>query len=114
MGCCEKIIAASGKTTSCECSGPGFCQRHQCNKPAHFYNLCKNRVEYFEKWEQGKGPGQVKLPTAQNPIPLGDWLASTIKLVTLGKIAPCTGCQSRAAKLNQLGAKIAGLFNARK
>lgn len=109
--CCTKVIAASGTVTACECTAPGFCERHGCKKPNHFYMLCKTRPEYFDKWENGEGPGQTK---AANPLPLGTWLAGTIKAVTLGKITPCTSCTSRMSKLNKLGAKIAGLFHARK
>lgn len=46
--------------SSCECTGPGFCERHQCNKTTHWYRLCQRRPKYFELWEQGIGPGQTE------------------------------------------------------
>jgi len=45
-------------TSACECNGPGFCQRHKCNKTAHWFHLCQTRPDYFQLWEQGRGPGQ--------------------------------------------------------
>ncbi len=44
--------------TQCECDQPGWCERHQCNKPAHFFKLCQTHSDYFKMWEQGIGPGQ--------------------------------------------------------
>lgn len=55
--------------SSCECSEPGFCPRHKCNKTAHLHHLCKTRRDYFELWERGFGPGQ--LHTEQSH----DWVA---------------------------------------
>lgn len=44
--------------TDCECTGPGWCERHQCHKPAPMFLLCRSQLAYFRLWEEGKGPGQ--------------------------------------------------------
>jgi len=46
------------RVTECECESPGWCERHQCNKPAAMFLLCRTRQEYFQLWEEGTGPGQ--------------------------------------------------------
>ncbi|MBN72689.1 MAG: hypothetical protein CME32_25830 [Gimesia sp.] len=46
--------------TGCECSQAGWCKRHNCHKPKHFYHLCQTRSDYFKMWEKGAGPGQQK------------------------------------------------------
>ena len=47
-------------STDCECTQAGWCQRHNCHKPKHFFKLCQTRSDYFKMWEQGTGPGQLK------------------------------------------------------
>ena len=42
------------KVTPCECSKPGWCERHQCEKPRHFYELCRRRQDYFDLFENGQ------------------------------------------------------------
>ena len=52
--------------TPCECQPTAFpfaCPRHGCRKTAHWHNLCRTRSDYFELWEQSRGPGQ-SLPDA--------------------------------------------------
>src|SRR5437660_655754 len=47
--------------TPCECHPTEFpfvCPRHRCRKTAHWHMLCRERMTYFELWEQGGGPGQ--------------------------------------------------------
>ena len=44
--------------TGCECTGPGFCQRHGIYKGPGWFRLCQNAPGYFAAWEQGRGPGQ--------------------------------------------------------
>lgn len=53
MSCC-------GKQTPCECPVAGFCQRHGIEKTAHWHKLCKTRIEFWNFYEQGIGPGQKK------------------------------------------------------
>lgn len=54
------------RITECECSGPGWCQRHQCSKSQHYYDLCRTQPAYFERWEIGRGPGQLKSQPSTN------------------------------------------------
>lgn len=60
--------------TGCVCPGEGslFCERHQCNKSAHFHKLCQNNQNYRLMWENGRGPGQTNVQPVQkeeNPSP---------------------------------------------
>lgn len=45
--------------TKCQCTEPGWCERHQCYKDEHFFHICQTHEGYFQKWEEGRGPGQV-------------------------------------------------------
>ena len=52
--------------TPCQCkmeegAGSIFCNRHQCMKSRSLHGLCKNRMAYFEMWENGEGPMQDRL-----------------------------------------------------
>jgi|TARA_R110000765_G_scaffold328221_2_gene419240 hypothetical protein len=54
------------RETPCQCqmtedTGSIFCDRHQCIKSKSLHHLCKNRMAYFEMWEEGKGPMQDPL-----------------------------------------------------
>jgi hypothetical protein len=44
--------------TPCECTTPGFCERHLCQKSRHWWRLCRTDGAVFEQWEAGCGPGQ--------------------------------------------------------
>ena len=46
--------------TDCDCVGPGVCDRHGCTKTPHWYRLCRSRRDYFQLWEEGRGPGQSR------------------------------------------------------
>jgi hypothetical protein len=48
--------------TQCECTEAGFCKRHNVAKCAHFVSLCQKYDEYFEAWEDARGPGQLQDP----------------------------------------------------
>lgn len=50
------------KVTPCECAAPGWCSRHRCEKPEYFWHLCRRRHDFFEAWEQGRGPRQTTAP----------------------------------------------------
>lgn len=52
--------------TECSCTEPGWCARHSCHKTAHWHQLCRTRSDYFQLWEEGRGPGQF-LRSADNP-----------------------------------------------
>jgi hypothetical protein len=45
----------------CQCEPQSFpfeCARHGCIKTEHWWNLCQTREDYFQLWEEGRGPGQ--------------------------------------------------------
>lgn len=108
MSCCDKVIEAAATQTICECPAPlenrFWCKRHGCEKTKHFHGLCRTRADYVELWERGRGPMQGMEPPR---FKLGDWLARLIHRATFGRVTPCTGCQSRAARLNAWGWRIA-------
>ena len=111
---CGQILSASRTVTECQClgDGPVSCALHQCEKTAHLHRLCQTRPDYFRLWNEGRGPGQMAAPQKQSPLPLGTWLAALIKRATFGKVSPCTACESRAAKLDRIGERIARWFGA--
>lgn len=39
--------------TPCDCSAPGWCERHVCDKSARQYYLCRMSEVWFEGWETG-------------------------------------------------------------
>lgn len=43
----------------CQCTGPGWCQRHGVTKTARWVTLCQTSDVYWERWEAGRGPGQL-------------------------------------------------------
>jgi hypothetical protein len=52
------------KVTACECVEPGWCQRHRCWKSELDFQLCRRRPDYFQAWEEGRGPGQCETGVA--------------------------------------------------
>ncbi len=103
MSCCDKIIEAASQQTPCECIAPGYCERHNCNKTQHHFTLCKNRIDYFNAYERGVGPGQRKLMPVprQFVVGLGDVAAFLIRLVTFGRLKMCPDCKARKARWNR-------------
>jgi hypothetical protein len=101
MNCCEKILAAAGTLTPCDCTGPGFCPRHASEKNDYLYLLCRTRLEYFEAWERGEGPLQHAAPPIRR-LGLGDIAHYLIAALTLGRVKMCPGCASRRAAWNRL------------
>ncbi len=57
-------------TTPCECQEPGFCPRHRCEKTAHWHHLCRTRSDYFQLWEDARGPGQAPAAAILQHAPL--------------------------------------------
>lgn len=47
------------RVTECECSGPGWCARHQCDKSHYRFEMCRRSETWFQLWETGNGVGQV-------------------------------------------------------
>ena len=39
--------------TDCECTEPGWCERHKCDKSRYAFEHCRRRLDFFEAWEQG-------------------------------------------------------------
>lgn len=46
------------KVTPCECLEPGWCERHQCEKSRHHYEMCRRRHDHFQMFEAGESPLQ--------------------------------------------------------
>lgn len=42
------------KVTPCECTEPGWCARHQCEKTRPLFECCQRRPDYYEAWERGE------------------------------------------------------------
>jgi len=56
--------------TGCSCEHSNdiiFCERHNVEKSSHFVDLCKYKQNYFDAWEEGRGPGQ-KLSNQKNSL----------------------------------------------
>lgn len=106
-----------------DCKGPGWCERHKVDKPAHWVHLCQTRPDYRAAWEAGRGPGQARTATemrvtrAKNG--LGDSVESMLK--TLGitperyvevkqmfGLPPTCGCAKRKEWLNKVGRWLNG------
>lgn len=45
--------------TACECPLAGYCQRHGVKKRDGWHKLCQTRENYYQAWEDGRGPGQA-------------------------------------------------------
>jgi hypothetical protein len=54
---------------SCQCTGPGWCERHQVNKTAVWVRLCQTNPRYFLAWEEHRGPGQEDKTLSAKPQP---------------------------------------------
>jgi len=45
--------------SGCICPMAGWCERHRVPKTEHWHKLCQ-RDDYFQAWDEGRGPGQTK------------------------------------------------------
>lgn len=61
--------ACDVKVTPCECTAPGWCARHRCEKSRHDFELCRRRKDWFAAFE--KGETMLQRPSA-SPPPLRD------------------------------------------
>jgi len=77
--------------TGCECTEPGWCERHGVEKNANWFHQCQTRQVIFNLWERGLGPGQEIVATA-GEAPVKDGSASKA-LVT-----PCERRRQRRAE----------------
>lgn len=68
---CEHLSADQelSQVDRCVCPVAGWCERHQCRKTAHWHQLCQHRADYFQLWEEGRGPGQRQGHSAGNGAP---------------------------------------------
>jgi len=48
------------RLTQCECTAPGWCERHGCEKNEYLFQMCQRLESWFQMWESGRGPGQVQ------------------------------------------------------
>jgi len=54
-------IEHQGNSMTCVCDPAQFpfhCVRHSCEKTEHWHRLCQSRLDYFQLWEERRGPGQ--------------------------------------------------------
>ena len=84
--------------TDCQCEGPGYCERHDVKKSPHWFHLCRTRDDYFQAWEQGRGPGQKQTKKPRKPRkPAGPG----------GELRRMLGCSAKHwpnyAKMDKLG-----------
>lgn len=65
--------------SDCQCTGPGWCERHQIKKSPHWVHLCQTNERYWQAWEEGRGPGQLKRigedRKDDSPCGPGTWLS---------------------------------------
>lgn len=65
--------------SDCQCTGPGWCERHQIKKSTHWVHLCQTNERYWQAWEEGRGPGQLKRigedRKDDSPCGPGTWLS---------------------------------------
>lgn len=102
--------------TRCQCGGPGWCERHGVQKTPHYHHLCQTREDYFQLWEQGRGPGQIRpdgAGQASKSPGWGDRLETTLTKMGITEeryvavkakfgLPPCCGCAARKAWLNKV------------
>ena len=58
------------KITDCNCTAPGWCERHQCDKHEFHWEMCRRRVDWFAMWEAGV---MATTPTISVPTRLPCW-----------------------------------------
>ena len=112
-------------TDQCQCTGAGWCERHRVNKDEVLVRLCQRRGDYWEAWEQGRGPGQLnRVPPSQmgiKPVNLpqkregwGDNVTKALKKIGITEdrykevkamfgLPPTCGCPQRREWLNKVG-----------
>ena len=59
--------------TGCQCNSNAttiWCERHHVQKSVHWQHLCATSEEYFQAWEEGRGPGQEVTKKQRGPGPI--------------------------------------------
>jgi hypothetical protein len=106
----------------CECTEPGWCERHKMMKPAHWHHLCQTRENYRIAWDEGRGPGQLKATGESAPIAktgLGDTISDALSAIGITEenykavkakfgLSPTCGCAGRREWLNRVGRWLQG------
>lgn len=109
----------------CECTGAGWCERHQMQKSENMVRLCRKRGAHWQAWENGNGIGQIRLGVIA-PRPLdteheetasggwGDNVTTFLKGIGVTEdsykaikqkfgLPPTCGCAQRREWLNKVG-----------
>lgn len=74
--------------TPCECPLAGYCNRHKVNKSIKLHELCQTKMNYFQAWEEGRGPRQNEEPQEITNTGASYYLRRAI----------CDGCSERTSK----------------
>jgi hypothetical protein len=71
--------------TECQCSEPGWCDRHQCHKTDWMLEMCRRHQATFDLWERHQGPGQLTTLSrlAANPC---------VHIREVVRVVDCLGC----------------------
>lgn len=90
--------------TKCECLVAGWCERHQINKSQMLHHKCQYDIEFWQAWEDGRGPKQsnpdkVKVLKLAGP---GDFLARELYMRGY-KVRRGCGCRDKVSKMNRWG-----------
>lgn len=96
--------------TNCECPLAGFCKRHGVEKSRTMHELCQTREDFFNAWEECRGPKQKEDCVPNKSRGLGDTIAKIAKKTGVDKLvkgamsllgkSDC-GCNKRRKALNK-------------
>lgn len=96
----------------CECPLAGFCNRHGVNKTEAMHKLCQTKDEFFQAWEECRGPRQTEDCVPAKSRGLGDTVAKIAKKTGVDKLVKGVvkavtgssncGCNKRRNILNTL------------
>lgn len=96
--------------TGCDCELAAYCNRHKVRKSPHLLYLCQTNESYYDAWEEGRGPGQVrpekvgKKRTRQTILTGGPGTELKRELFSRGyATASGCGCNSKANKMDRWG-----------
>ena len=84
------------KITQCSCPQSNefiFCERHNMEKSPHLVSLCKNREDYFQAWENDRGPGSE---------------LNQVEKSTVAKNKKCGGCSKNKTPTLEKAKSFAG------
>lgn len=89
---------------TCECDMAGFCERHKVNKTNLLHRKCQEGGEFWQAWENSRGPGQDREHTPAIPRPkgVGSHLKRILKIDGYYAYTGCA-CDDRAKIMNSWG-----------